>query len=152
MKKYLILTLPFQQETQQFDQADLLSLCERSDVSILDSAFIKENGIICWSLLVEYNQNHNIVKERAILKNSEIYNTLRNWRNDKSKEEGVPPYVVLSNSLLELIINKDPGSLSDLNEIKGFGEKKKKKYGSELIKIFETHHERVTERKGDFNE
>jgi len=152
MKKYLILTLPFQQEKQQFDQSDLLSLCAKSDISILNSAFINNNGIILWTLLVEYNHNRDAVNERNILKNSEIYNTLKNWRNDKSKEEGVPPYVVLSNSLLESIINKDPGSLSDLNEIKGFGEKKKKKYGAELIKIFETHHERVTKSKRDINE
>jgi len=145
MKKYLILTLPFQHEKQQFDQSSLLSLCAKSDVVILNSVFIKDNGLLCWSLLVEYHQNTNVIQEREILKNSEIYNILKNWRNTKSKEEGVPPYIVLSNSILESLISKNPVSLSDLNEIKGFGEKKKKKYGSELITIFENHRNKVME-------
>jgi len=64
------------------------------------------------------------------------YDSLREWRREKAQSEGIPVYLVASNSmLLDVVLNR-PESLQKLQEINGFGEGKVKKFGSELIAFF----------------
>lgn len=62
-----------------------------------------------------------------------LYDSLRDWRKEKAQSEGIPVYLVASNSmLLDVVLNR-PASLQKLQEINGFGAGKVKKFGSELI-------------------
>jgi superfamily II DNA helicase RecQ len=73
------------------------------------------------------------VKLTAEQENS--YNALRNWRNERASQDGVPPYLIAHNdSLMQMatMIIKTP---EDLLQVKGFGEKRVQKYGDEILRI-----------------
>jgi translin len=65
----------------------------------------------------------------------ELYDALSAWRNRKSNEENIPPYIIARNSTLKEIIKLRPTAPRDLDAIKGFGEKRVNKYGKEIIAV-----------------
>ena len=62
-----------------------------------------------------------------------LYDALRNWRNQKGKQEGKPLMNILTNAQLEDIVRLMPQSVSDFRKISGIGEAKSKNYGEELL-------------------
>lgn len=64
-----------------------------------------------------------------------LFNTLRDWRGERARVEGIPSYVVCNNRQLADVVNKRPVSLTDLGHIDGFGDAKLKKYGAEILAI-----------------
>ena len=64
-----------------------------------------------------------------------LFNELREWRIERSKEEGVPPYIICTNKQFASIISLKPSSLAQLNEIEGFGKKRMDKYGRDIMEI-----------------
>lgn len=65
----------------------------------------------------------------------EIYEALRNWRSQKAREENLAPFTIAHNLWLKQIIKLRPSTPQDLIGIKGFGEKRAKKYGKEILEI-----------------
>ncbi len=59
--------------------------------------------------------------------------TLTQLRKQIAEREGVPPYMLLSDKVLEEIFENKPVTVDDLLEIPGFGEHKWRKYGRILI-------------------
>lgn len=64
-----------------------------------------------------------------------LFNTLRNWRTERSKREGVPPYVICTNRQLAAMVKARPQSLTRLADIQGFGKAKPEKYGRDILEI-----------------
>lgn len=62
-----------------------------------------------------------------------LYNTLREWRAERSREEGVPPYVLFNNRELVEIVRLLPDSLTALGHVKGVGKRKVERYGAALL-------------------
>jgi DNA helicase-2/ATP-dependent DNA helicase PcrA len=58
---------------------------------------------------------------------------LRAWRLERSKVDGVPPYVVFHDSVLHQIAELRPSSLGELSQIAGVGPAKLERYGEELL-------------------
>jgi DNA helicase-2/ATP-dependent DNA helicase PcrA len=58
---------------------------------------------------------------------------LRAWRLERSKTDGVPPYVVFHDSVLHQIAAVRPASLGELSQIAGVGPTKLERYGDELL-------------------
>jgi DNA helicase II / ATP-dependent DNA helicase PcrA len=58
---------------------------------------------------------------------------LRAWRLERSRADGVPPYVVFHDSVLHQIAELRPGSLGELSQIAGVGPTKLERYGDELL-------------------
>ncbi len=58
---------------------------------------------------------------------------LTNWRRDRSKEDGVPAYVVFDNKTLDAIARVEPTSLGDLGAISGIGPAKLERYGADVL-------------------
>jgi DNA helicase-2/ATP-dependent DNA helicase PcrA len=58
---------------------------------------------------------------------------LRAWRLERSKADGVPPYVVFHDSVLHQIAELRPASLGELSQIAGVGPSKLERYGDELL-------------------
>lgn len=73
------------------------------------------------------------------IENSEVYKALKNYRLDKSKEEGLKAYFIYNNSQLEEIIKKAPHNIDDLKKINGFGDVKCAKYGNDILRILEKY-------------
>lgn len=64
-----------------------------------------------------------------------LFNLLRDWRSQRSKKDGVPPYILFTNQQLTDIVKKRPQSLAELTQIDGIGKGKSEKYGEEILAI-----------------
>jgi ATP-dependent DNA helicase RecQ len=71
----------------------------------------------------------------------ELHDYLREWRRLTAKEQGVPAYVVLHDTSLEEVCRRAPGTLAELRQIYGFGERKTEVYGQSLLDALARFHE-----------
>lgn len=69
------------------------------------------------------------------LEATDIYKNLKEFRLNKSREEGIKPYFIFNNEEMENLIKANPRTKEDIIKIKGFGEKKTQKYGDEILLI-----------------
>jgi superfamily II DNA helicase RecQ len=60
---------------------------------------------------------------------------LKAWRTSKAKQEGKPPYIYLTDSLVEAIAGRRPTTLFELRALPGIGPKKLDEYGEDLLAI-----------------
>lgn len=65
-----------------------------------------------------------------------MFETLRQWRRQKSAEMDVPAFVILSDKSLRQLVYKWPTTLDELTQVYGFGEAKAEKFGSEILQCF----------------
>ena len=56
-----------------------------------------------------------------------LFNLLREWRNEKAKKAGSPPYILFNNLQLAQIAGKKPETLTQLASVEGVGRAKIKK-------------------------
>ena len=93
--------------------------------------------------VVAQKENKSIEEEKITVSsfeelNSEERNTLislKNWRIDKSNKLGLPQYMICHNSELMTIAKIKPETINDLKRIKGFGEQKISRYGTDIISL-----------------
>ncbi|HEX8369551.1 MAG TPA: HRDC domain-containing protein [Pyrinomonadaceae bacterium] len=64
-----------------------------------------------------------------------IFNLLKQWRNDRANQDGLPPYMIAQNESLVQIAAARLETIEDFLGIKGFGEKRAQKYGEEILNI-----------------
>jgi DNA helicase-2/ATP-dependent DNA helicase PcrA len=60
---------------------------------------------------------------------------LRAWRLARAKTDGVPPYVVFHDSVLQAIAETRPSSLGELAQISGVGPAKLERYGEDVLAL-----------------
>lgn len=66
---------------------------------------------------------------------TKVYQALKQYRLEKSREEGIKPYFIYNNAQLEDLIWKAPKTLEEIQQVSGFGEVKVNKYGQDILKI-----------------
>lgn len=64
-----------------------------------------------------------------------LFNLLRDWRSQRCKKDGLPPYVLFTNQQLAMIVKKRPQSQTELMQINGIGNGKAQKFGEEILAI-----------------
>ncbi len=64
-----------------------------------------------------------------------LFNLLRDWRSQRSKRDGMPPYILFTNQQLAAVVKMRPQSLAELTQIDGVGKGKAQKYGEEILAI-----------------
>jgi ribonuclease D len=60
---------------------------------------------------------------------------LRAWRTQQAKSQGIPPYIVFANKVLETIAEQRPATLVELEKISGVGPAKLEQYGAAVIAL-----------------
>jgi len=70
-----------------------------------------------------------------------VYAALRDWRNMRASQDGLPPYMIAHNDSLMSMAKQHVKTLEELPQIKGFGEKRTQKYGEEILQIVSTANE-----------
>ena len=60
---------------------------------------------------------------------------LRSWRRERSRDDGVPAYVVLHDATLRDLASSRPATLRELAAVKGLGPAKIERYGDEIIAV-----------------
>ena len=145
-----IFTLKFETLSGGFDDAEVRTfIADKEVLSIHDHAFV-HHGLPHLALVVLYHANCGNAAPVAKIPTNErdeswrktlteadmpLFNTLREWRSGKSREEGVPTYFVCTNKQLADVIRARPGSMAALSKIDGFGEGRLKKYGQDILAI-----------------
>jgi len=66
---------------------------------------------------------------------SSLGNTLRQWRSQTAREQGVPAYVILHDRTLNELTTHRPQTLEALRNIPGIGEAKLNRYGATLLEL-----------------
>ena len=66
-----------------------------------------------------------------------VVERLRSWRLERSREDGVPAYVVLHDTTLRALAGIQPQTRDELAAVKGFGQVKVERYGDELLELLE---------------
>jgi ATP-dependent DNA helicase RecQ len=68
---------------------------------------------------------------------AELRDYLREWRRATAKEQSVPAYVVMHDTLLEELCRRKPRFFAELRQIPGIGERKAESYGQLILDAFE---------------
>lgn len=84
------------------------------------------------------------IKTKQIVKESLLFEDLREWRRQIAKAENVPPFVIFSDQTLRDICVKLPRTLNEILTVKGIGEQKKAKYGDGLLEIIRKYPDEET--------
>ena len=66
---------------------------------------------------------------------SDVFEKLREFRLQLSKQLNMPPFVFFHDSVLRDLAAARPRSVNELSHIKGLGPAKISKYGSEILNI-----------------
>jgi hypothetical protein len=66
---------------------------------------------------------------------SRLLETLQAWRTQQAKNQGVPPYIIFPNKVLEAIAGQRPTTLTALNAIVGVGPAKLEQYGETILRL-----------------
>jgi ATP-dependent DNA helicase RecQ len=69
-----------------------------------------------------------------------LFATLRAWRLEQAREQGVPAFFVFHDSHLRAIAANRPITLEALSEVKGVGPNRLDRYGSAVIGLVREHH------------
>ncbi|MFC6356725.1 DNA helicase RecQ [Luethyella okanaganae] len=65
----------------------------------------------------------------------ELFETLRAWRAEQAREQGVPAYIVFGDATLRAVAAAAPTTVGELDGITGIGAKKLEAYGEQLIAV-----------------
>ncbi len=90
------------------------------------------NHLISYQIILD-----KTITEEKIVNQDVLYQRLKEYRLNKSKEENLKPYMVFSDKTLEDLICKMPKTLEELLLVEGFGEFKVNKYGKDILSILE---------------
>ena len=145
-----LFTLRFNPLTEAFDDSAVRAfLADKEVLSIRDHFFVKDDTPYL-TLIIRYRGAalpEPAEAEKPKPKHSEdwrkrlseadwpLFNTLREWRTERGKQQGIPPYVICNNQQLAQVVKARPTTLAALGAIEGFGEAKLKKYGQELLTL-----------------
>ncbi len=72
-------------------------------------------------------------RDRSDLPHDPLFETLREWRRNRAKEQGVPPYVIFHDSTLREVAARRPASLMELSAVEGIGDTKLERHGESLL-------------------
>jgi ATP-dependent DNA helicase RecQ len=64
-----------------------------------------------------------------------LLESLKRWRLERAREDGVPPYVVFHDRTLLEIAGRAPDSLEALGDVPGVGPAKLDRYGSRVLEL-----------------
>lgn len=62
-----------------------------------------------------------------------LFCTLREWRAKRARQDGLPPYAILTNRELLDVLAKKPESVTALGHVAGIGPGKVERYGKEIL-------------------
>lgn len=78
--------------------------------------------------------------------NSDLYEKLRAWRNQRAKTLNLPAYCILHDSTLKQISIHCPRNTKELENIKGIGEIKIEQFGSDIIHLLQNNRETIKDK------
>ncbi len=154
-----IFTLKYEEKSESFNDSAMHNFLADKEILQWQSNFFERKNEYFWTVLIEYRLSIPAPAEIAmkagerkdesykeLLKDNDwpLYKVLREWRTERSKKEGIPPYIICNNMQLAKITVARPPSLNALQETEGIGRAKAEKYGKEILQIIASHGQSVS--------
>jgi superfamily II DNA helicase RecQ len=145
-----VFTIKFENNLESFNDSALSNFISDKEITRWESQFFEQKNEHYWTIIIEYssmvpslekNRHKGEFKKdetyKKLLSENDwpLYNRLREWRAERSKEAGVPPYIIFTNIQLAKIAVTRPVSLNSFQQVEGVGNAKREKYGSEIIQM-----------------
>lgn len=147
-----VITLRFNSLLDGFDDAPLRDFIKDKEVISARDHFFVRHGQPYLAVVVNYTlkptATEAVAKSELKSKRGEdnwrqyvadadvpLFNALRDWRLERSKQDGVPPYVICTNRQLASIVATRAQTLSKLGEVEGFGQAKLERYGADVLAV-----------------
>ena len=146
-----VLTLRFDERLGGFDDEPLRAFVKDRQVCAIRDHFFVKDSTPYLAVVVTYRvapppEMHTASEAEPKQKSASwrdlldpedypLFNTLRDWRMERSKEDGVPPYIICTNKELAALVKARPQRLAHLGEVRGFGKAKTEKYGKDLLAL-----------------
>lgn len=136
---FKVLTLEFDPVLGGFDQSALESFCANKNIHTVQPQLFQQHGKTYWSVWVEYDSILTPAESRKTTEKldplqQQLFEHLRSWRKETAEDNDVPAFVVANDRELIAVVKTLPDSAEALSQLNGFGTKKIKKYGEELLK------------------
>ena len=145
-----VIALRFEPELKAFDNTPLRAFVKDKEVFAIRDDFFHRNDVPCLAVLVTYRLRAPVNQTaapsnrkgrsdfwRALVPDTDmpLFNALRDWRAERAKQDGIPPYLICTNRQFAEMLAMRPRSLSKLGTIRGIGKAKLEKYGQELLAL-----------------
>ena len=146
-----VFTLKFDPVLSSFDDGEVQDFVKDKEVLSIRDHFFVEKQTPYLAMVVTYNplpaeadmpaggraEPKRREDWRGLLQEQDwpLFNTLRDWRNEQAREEGIPAYVICTNRQLAEIARRRPPTLNKLAATEGVGKAKLERYGAALLKI-----------------
>lgn len=142
-----VFSLKFDPWTGGFDDDPVQSFIQDKEVLHIRDHLLVRNDIPYLVLVIKYYPFRKEAQEKTSTMKTEdwkkeigdaekpLFNRLRDWRSERCKKDGVPPYLIFNNAQLAAIVKKRPQSLSALSQVEGLGRGKLEKYGADVLAI-----------------
>ena len=145
-----IFTLRFNSALGEFDDTDVQRfLADKQLIEVRDHFFVHQ-GLPCLAVILLYNSAVEAPKDqiqgesskqqerfdpKEVLREEDwpLYTSLKEWRNELAKSEGIPPYIIATNRQIAEIAKDRPDSLDGLKRIEGLGKAKVESYGAAIL-------------------
>ena len=136
---YRILTIAFDPEAGGFPDETLRQFASGVRIESSSAVFFQYGDVPYWSVFIDYEPlmagKEEMGPSTTGLNRWQrlLLAELRKWRTETARQDGVPPYVVATNRVLVQLALRAPRNLEELKLVKGFGEKRRQRYGKELL-------------------
>lgn len=146
-----IATIPFDPERELFDDEGFRKFLLNKKVKRMAPEFFQAAGKAYWTVFVEYEPvlpDDGTKKKRIELNEPQrlLLDRLRVWRKEKAEREGIPVFIIATNSELLDVVRKAPRGLEALGQIKGFGKKKLERHGKEIVDMIQAFYARTQQK------
>jgi len=156
-----IITLRFSTALDRFDDSSVQTFIRDKAVLSLREHFFVRNETPYLAIVVIYEpllepsseQRENGKRRqrdeswRELLSDDDmpLFDSLRSWRAERCKQDGIPPYVILNNKELAKIVASRPQTLAGLLQVEGFGKAKAEKYGEDVLALLKSGEDKTAD-------
>ena len=147
-----IFTLRFNPSLGEFDDTDVTRFLADKELIEARDHFYVHQGLPYVTLILLYNSVYSAESDhekketgkqserfdpREVLSEDDwpLYASLKEWRNELAKSEGIPPYIIATNRQIAEIAKDRPDNLDKLKRIEGLGKAKVESYGTVILEF-----------------
>ncbi|MDQ1350420.1 MAG: hypothetical protein QG657_722 [Acidobacteriota bacterium] len=146
-----VFTIKFENSLESFNDSGLADFLADKELIRWTGRYFEHKNEHYWTVIAEYSPASSGVaalttyksgakrderyKELLTENDWPLFNRLREWRAEKGRKDGVPPYIIFTNFQLARIAVTQPVSLNAFQQIEGVGDAKREKYGNDIIQI-----------------
>ena len=141
-----VITLRFDDELGSFDTGRLEALQEGNEILEYSDHFFLLDGLPHLALVISSRAEEGDRRKRRRSRKAdprsdldarevEIYDALRKWRAVRAKEEGVPPYLIMTNKQAAQMVRSDARCREDLAKLRGFGRARLDRYAGGILDL-----------------